>query len=337
MMLLIFTALSIFLLKQALAQECAETNNAPTIKLRVGLEWFINPDHLPLVVAKSHGIFEEFGLDVELVEPSNHWEAEEEIISGNLDVAVTEPLHLAQDAAKNKPVMGFSRFLHTDGGVLYDAADGSIKRPADMCGKTISYPGSPGPGGPAIVDTMVKADGGDCDLDSYGKYNGNFFHTDAIQSGNADVATLIFWNFEIPEAKAKGMKEPAFFSLKEWGVPDFCQLVLMTTPTRYQELKPTLRKLVLAMRRATGLIHQQPELARQYYYDYVNATSADETQQAIINATFQATLPAFPNDNNMSQEYYERLMQWLMSTNQVDAEEASQVPVSNYWTNEVSW
>jgi hypothetical protein len=110
----------------------------------------------------------------------------------------------------------------------------------------------------------------------------------------------------------------------------------MTTPTRYQELKPTLRKLVLAMRRATGLIHQQPELARQYYYDYVNATSADETQQAIINATFQATLPAFPNDNNMSQEYYERLMQWLMSTNQVDAEEASQVPVSNYWTNEVS-
>eukprot|EP00979_Chaetoceros_neogracilis_P000299 scaffold75_cov239-Chaetoceros_neogracile.AAC.3 len=261
MMLLIFTALSIFLLKQALAQECAETNNRPTIKLRVGLEWFINPDHLPLVVAKSHGIFEEFGLDVELVEPSNHWEAEEEIISGNLDVAVTEPLHLAQDAAKNKPVMGFSRFLHTDGGVLYDAADGSIKRPADMCGKTISYPGSPGPGGPAIVDTMVKADGGDCDLDSYGKYNGNFFHTDAIQS----------------------------------------------------------------------------ELARQYYYDYVNATSADETQQAIINATFQATLPAFPNDNNMSQEYYERLMQWLMSTNQVDAEEASQVPVSNYWTNEVSW
>ena len=41
--------------------------------------------------------------------------AEEEILAGRLDVAVTETLHLAQDAAKGKPVMGFSRFLHTDG------------------------------------------------------------------------------------------------------------------------------------------------------------------------------------------------------------------------------
>ena len=72
--------------------------------------------------------------------PSDHWEAEEEILAGRLDVAVTEPLH-SQDAAKCKPVLGFSRFLHTDGGVLYDAGKGDIKSPADMCGKTISYPG----------------------------------------------------------------------------------------------------------------------------------------------------------------------------------------------------
>ena len=74
---------------------------------------------------------------------------------------------------------------------------------------------SPGPGGPAIVNTMVKADGKlDCDISSYKKHNGSFFHIDALQSNAADVATLIFWNFEIPEAKAKGMKDAAFFSLK---------------------------------------------------------------------------------------------------------------------------
>ena len=81
---------------------------------------------------------------------------------------------------------------------------------------------SPGPGGPAIVNTMVKADGKlDCDINSYGKHNGSFFHTDALQSSKADVATLIFWNFEIPEAKAKGMTNAAFFSLKEWGYLTF--------------------------------------------------------------------------------------------------------------------
>eukprot|EP00960_Hanusia_phi_P032697 750006-Hanusia_phi.AAC.3 len=321
-----------------LAQECSDKDNLPLTKIRLGLEWFLNPDHLPLIVAQRHGLFRDFGLDVELVEPADHWEAEEEILAGKLDVAVTEPLHLAQDAAKNKPVLGFSRFLHTDGGVLYDAANGSIRRPADMCGKTISYPGSPGPGGPAIVNTMVRADGKtDCELEFYGRYNGGFFHTDALLSGKADVATLVFWNFEIPEAKAKGMKHASFFSLKEWGVPDFCQLVLMTTPTRFQELKEKLRRLVLAMRKATGIIHQQPDLARQYYHAHVKSASADATQQAVTEATFNATLPAFPNDNSMSADYYERLMAWLVDTQQVEAEAGSKVPVSQYWTNEVSW
>jgi ABC-type nitrate/sulfonate/bicarbonate transport system substrate-binding protein len=125
------------------SSECSEesTTNKKLETIRLGLEWFTNPDHLPLIVAQKHGIFKSFGLDVQIIEPADHWEAEEEILAGRLDVAVTEPLHLAQDAARGKPVLGFTRFLHTDGGVLYDAGKGDIQRPADMCGKTISYPG----------------------------------------------------------------------------------------------------------------------------------------------------------------------------------------------------
>ena len=156
------------------------------------------------------------------MEPADHWEAEQEILAGRLDVAVTETLHLAQDAAAGKPVIGFSRFLHTVGGVMYLESSG-ITRPRDMCGRNISYPGSPGPGGPAIVNTMVEADGGSCDLASYGKHNGGFYHTAALESKAADVATLIFYNFEVVEARELGLR-PGFFSLKDWGVPDFCQV-----------------------------------------------------------------------------------------------------------------
>lgn len=162
------------------------------------------------------------------------------------------------------------------------------------------------------------------------------------------MATLIFWNFEIPEARARGLTDASFFSLKDWGVPDFCQLVLFTTPDRYERLKGPLRRLVLALRRATGLIHQNPALARQYYEDHTTTTneqhdtvvlSAEEQtlQENIREATFKATLPAFPNDNSMSSEYYERLMQWLIDTNQVDGDAASGIPVKTYWTNEIAW
>ncbi len=40
-------------------------------KLTVLLDWFVNPDHAPLVVAKQKGFFEAEGLDVELIEPAD--------------------------------------------------------------------------------------------------------------------------------------------------------------------------------------------------------------------------------------------------------------------------
>lgn len=188
---------------------------------------------------------------------------------------------------------------------------------------------------------MVKADGGhDCPISSYKKHDGGFFHTDAIESGKADVATLVFWNFELPEARARGMHRVGFFSLKEWGVPDFCQLVLMTTPEKFEERKDVLRKLVLAMRRATGLIHQTPDLAKFYYREHVGGAAQQvktEREVDVREATLTATLPAFPNDNMMSAEYYDKLMIWLAETDQVDADGVLGAPVSSYWTNEIAW
>ena len=219
------------------------------------------------------------------MEPADHWEAEDEILAGRLDVAVTETLHLAQDAARGKPVVGFARFLHTDGGVMFLERTG-ITRPRDMCGRTITYPGSPGRGGPAIVNTMVRADGGECDIASYGKHNGGFYHTSALEQGDAELATLVFYNFEVVEATLKGLA-PKFFSLKDWGVPDFCQLVLFTTPERLEDLKPALRKMVLAIRRAVGLIHRAPAIARDEYLRHVSERGEAPTGEAAVQAVVE--------------------------------------------------
>lgn len=328
-------------------------------RIRLGLEWFLNADHLPLVVALREGYFREAGLDVEIVEPLDHWEAEQEIVAGRLDVAVTETLHLAQDAAVGKPVLGFGRFLHTDGGVMYLESSG-IERPRDMCGLNITYPGSPGPGGPAIVQTMVEADGGSCDVSSYGRFNGGFYHTRTLESRAADVATLVFYNFEVVEANRRGLRA-GFFSLKDWGVPDFCQLVLFSTPDRVRELRPQLRRLVLAVRRATGLIHRDPKRARAIFAKHVRARARPPPAAGVgawlrraagavnplatlrrfrsarvAEATMTATLPAFPNDNSISSDYFDNLMRWLVRTGQVGELAAQGTPPSIYWTNDLA-
>jgi len=40
-------------------------------RLTVVLDWFVNPDHAPLVVAREKGFFADEGLEVELVAPAD--------------------------------------------------------------------------------------------------------------------------------------------------------------------------------------------------------------------------------------------------------------------------
>ena len=56
---------------------------------RLGLEWFLNPDHLPFLIGLEKGWFYDAGLDLQLVEPAAHFDASEALASGELDAAIT--------------------------------------------------------------------------------------------------------------------------------------------------------------------------------------------------------------------------------------------------------
>merc|ERR1712238_403570 len=111
-----------------------------------------------------------------------------------------------------------------------------------------------------------------------------------------------------------------------------------------------------------GIIHQQPDLARHYYTDFMDERNQNKKEDnesndiddvdvvdAIMEATMTATLPAFPNDNTMSSDYYDRLMEWLIHTKQVEQKQKKKdggdddddtkdvVAVNTYWTNEIAW
>lgn len=295
--------------------------------VRLGLEWFLNPDHLPFLVAREKGWLDDADLALELVEPEKHLDATEAIQKGELDLAITEPLHLVEDRAQGRAVQGFARFLHTNGGVMALGASG-IERPRDMVGKRIQYPGAPGPGGPAIVATMIEADGGTADLDGFGRVNEGFAHTKALADGKADVATLVFYNFEVIEATHLGLA-PRFFALKDWGVPDFCQLVLFTTPDHLDKRRETFSKLVRVLRRGIDFAHQHPEEARALYFEVTKTDPADP----LMSAIFAATVPCFTFDFSMSDAYYARLAAWMKKRGLVP--EAP--PPYALWTNALAF
>ncbi|MCS7012027.1 MAG: ABC transporter substrate-binding protein [Chloroherpetonaceae bacterium] len=290
--------------------------------IRLGLEWFLNPDHAPFLIAEEKGWFREAGLLLDLIEPASHLDAMEAIEKGELDVAITEPIHLVIDAAKGKSVIGFARFLHTNGGVMYLKGRG-IERPRDMAGKRVQYPGAPDPGGLAIIRTMIEADGGEKDA-PLTPVNNSFYHTDALAQDKADVATLIFYNFEIIEARNRGL-DADFFALKDWGVPDFCQLILITSQRNLEERSKEIKGLLKVLRKSIDFIHQHPDESKLIYFKRTNTVPDD----SLSNAIYNATVPCFTFDFMLAKEYWENLQNWLCHTQQI-----KQAPENIwYWTN----
>ncbi|MEM7674406.1 MAG: ABC transporter substrate-binding protein [Myxococcota bacterium] len=291
--------------------------------IKIGLEWFMNPDHVPLLIGLERGWFREAGLDIELVEPEAHQDAVAALESGVLDIAITEPIHLVEDVAKDRPVKGFARFLHTNGGVMFLKSSG-IQRPRDMANARVQYPGAPGPGGPAIVRTMIEADGGR--VQQLTPVNHGFKHTDALIEGLADVATLAFYNFEVVEAMHRG--HPAgFFALKDWGVPDFCHLIFIASPDRLAADADDFVRFLRVVSRGLDVLHQQPQEARRIYFERTKTDPADP----LMNAIFDATVPCFTFDMTMAADYYDRLGAWMKRH-----ELAAVLPSpSRCWTNEL--
>jgi putative hydroxymethylpyrimidine transport system substrate-binding protein len=293
--------------------------------LRVGLEWFLNPDHLPLLIGQEYQWFQDAGIALDLIEPDEHLDAMAAIAQGKMDIAITEPIHLVGDVAKGEPAVGFARFLHTNGGVMYFRERG-ITRPRDMVGKRVQYPGAPGPGGLEIVRTMIEADGGTCDLTQLTPVNNSFYHTDAIAEDKADVATLVFYNFEVVEARHRGFAAE-FFALKDWGIPDFCQLILITSASTFAEKAHLFQSFLRVLQRGIDFIHQHPDQAAAVYFQRTGADPQDPLTRDIFNAT----VPCFTFDFTMSSGYYQALSDWMLATHQIP----QAVEPFQCWTNQL--
>merc|ERR1712151_301988 len=149
----------------------------------------------------------------------------------------------------------------------------------------------------------------------------------ALADGKADVATLIFYNFEMVEANHLGLNA-SFFSLKHWGVPDFCQLVFITTKEHFIAKKEALRHLNLAVRKAIDWIKMHTSEAKRIYNEWTNFSSSDAMGDTILDAT----LLMFPNEQSMSWDYYDNLETWLYKTGQI----SNPIGVKDYWTNELA-
>ena len=87
------------------------------MKIKLALEWFINPDHLPFIVGLDKGLYKKNNIELEIIEPEGHYDGFKELGQNNIQLATNEPLHLIEKYQKN--ICSIGNFFETNGGIIF--------------------------------------------------------------------------------------------------------------------------------------------------------------------------------------------------------------------------
>ena len=58
-------------------------------RLSLVLDWFVNPDHGPIIIAQENGYFTEQGLEVEIIAPADAADPPKLVAAGKVDLAIS--------------------------------------------------------------------------------------------------------------------------------------------------------------------------------------------------------------------------------------------------------
>src|SRR5690606_19931927 len=123
----------------ATSPAAAQDQTKPADKLTVLLDWFVNPDHAPLVIAKERGMFAAEGLEVELVAPADPSTPPRLVAAGQADIAVSYQPNLHLQVKEGLPLVRIGTLVETPLNSLVVLEDGPVQSIADLKGRTIGF------------------------------------------------------------------------------------------------------------------------------------------------------------------------------------------------------
>jgi ABC-type nitrate/sulfonate/bicarbonate transport system substrate-binding protein len=257
--------------------------------MKLAIEWFLNPDHLPIIVAKEKGFLARRGItDFEIVIPTEHYDGLNELAAGRIAFATNEPLHLIEGYDPN--FLSLGTFFQTRGGVMMKresyaklTSGGQIRVATPVSNDKTNTIGF------EIIRRFAARDGVTVDRSQVEFCAKDFYLVKHMQEG-CDAGWLCFYNFEGLEAESLGM-DVIHLNADTAGFANFCGLDLFTNKTFYQDQRPTVENVVAAVREGIRFIADQPEDSREIYYAF-----SGEEKSPLKDAILKQTATCFHQD-----------------------------------------
>ena len=273
------------------------------MKLKLALEWFINPDHLPFIVGLDKKLYKKNNIELEIIEPEGHYDGFKELAANNIQFATNEPLHLVEKYQEN--ICSFGNFFETNGGIIF-TTNGYHNLINNKQVKITS------PVSNSVTDKIAN-DIIQRHLKKIGKTNNSikivvndFYHIKHLKAG-FDAAWLCFENFEGVESKLEGLEVKKVY-LEDVQIPNFCALDVFASKEFANSNKNIINDFKSITQDSIKFLSGDLDYSRLAYYNYTK-----QKPSPLMDNIIQDTMRRFKNPFDNSKNKWKNLHQYVVT------------------------
>jgi putative hydroxymethylpyrimidine transport system substrate-binding protein len=271
----------------------------PLLPVTLVLDWFINPNHAPILVAQQQGFYRQQGLKLTIISPTSASDGPKLVATGKADIAIDYQPQLLIQIQQGLPLIQVGTLINQP---LSCVVSLNIKSLNALKGKAIAY-SSGGGLSDVILKTMLHTHG--LTLDQTKLVDVNYNLVQALASKRVSAATGMMRNFEVIELHQLGFKPHVFLPEKN-GFPMYDELIFVA---RYHHVNSKIiKKFLIATKEGISYLHRHPHQGWQYFSQHY-----PEDDDALNKTAWFKTIPYFSdNPTNFSKTQYRKLVQFLL-------------------------
>ncbi|MBH90888.1 MAG: hydroxymethylpyrimidine ABC transporter substrate-binding protein [Candidatus Marinimicrobia bacterium] len=273
------------------------------MKIKLALEWFINPDHLPFIVGLDRGLYKKNNIELEIIEPEGHYDGFKELAVNNIQLATNEPLHLIEKYQKN--ICSIGNFFETNGGIIFTMKgyENLINGNEVKITSPVSNPVTD-----KIANDIIQRH-----LKKINKINNkikiianDFYHIKHLKAG-FDAAWLCFENFEGVESKLEGLKVKKMY-LENVQIPNFCALDIFASKSFAKNNENLINEFKFMTEESIKILSSDLDYSKNSYYAYTKTKPS-----ILMDNIIKDTIHRFKNPFVNSKDKWRNLHQYVVT------------------------